>query len=208
MRHLLVIGALLGCAGSLTAQEGPGDRRGRIDEQRPDTPVVNAGSAWLIGVTTYSRGDYQPSGVDLGFGVRTDGLPMNGVSFGVRLGSFVQNQAVLIGRTQGFFVAAAGGVRRHLLDLVALGNEDNLSYLKLEFVLEGAAAVNFNNPMPQGSFGGIVAPLLGLTFGGRGVFDTGFSIVFGPAYFVGDASEWHTQVGIRVITPRRRRPAP
>ena len=202
MRHLLLLGALSALAGTLSAQEGPG-RRGRFDEQRPDTSVVDARRAWLMGVTTYARGDYQPSGAEAGFGVRTDGLPMRAVTVGVRLGSFVQNQAVLIGKTQGFFVAAVGSLRRPLANLVALGNEDNLSYLKLEFVLEGAAALNFNNPMPQGRFSGIVAPLLGLTFGGRGVFDSGFSIVFGPAYFAGDASEWHTQVGIRVITPRR-----
>lgn len=203
MRHLGAVGLLLALHATLQAQEGPGGRRGRWEEERADTPIVDARSAWVGGVTTFTRGDYQPSGVEFGYGVRTHGLPVGAVTIGVRAGSFVQNQAVLIGRTQGFFTAAVGSLRFPLTNVAAVGNENDLSYLKLEFLLEGAAALNFNTPMPQGRTSAVVAPLLVITFGGRGVLDQGFSIVAGPAYFVGAVSEWHTQVSLRFQNPRR-----
>ena len=96
MRRFLALLALLALPASLLAQEGPG-RRGRWQEQLPDTPVVNAKAAWVGGVTTFARGDYQPSGVDVQYAVRTDHLPVAALGIGVRVGSFVQNQAVLIG---------------------------------------------------------------------------------------------------------------
>ena len=203
MRYVATVGLLLALHATLQAQEGPTGRRGRWEEERPDTPLVNAKSAWLGGVTTFTRGDYQPSAVDARLGIRTRALVVRAVSVGLRVGSFVQNQAVLIGRTQGVFVAAVGGLHVPLVNVAAVGNENDLSYLKVEFLLEGAAALNLNTPMPQGRTSAIVAPLLVITFGGRGVLDQGFSIVAGPAYFMGSASEWHTQVSLRFQNPRR-----
>jgi hypothetical protein len=203
MRRLLPLALLLVVPAVLPAQQGPEPRRGRWQEQLPDTPVVNAKSAWIGGVTTYSRGDYQPSAIEVQYGVRTPGWPVGAVSVGLRTGSFVQNQAVLIGRTQGFFVGVVGTLRRPLGTVLAIGDENNLSYVKLEFLLEGTAALNANNPMPQGGRSAIVAALLAVTFGGRGVLDQGLSILAGPAYFMGDYGTWHTQVGLRFQNPRR-----
>lgn len=202
MRYLAAVGLLLAVQANLQAQAGPGGRRSRWEEERADTPIVNAKSGWIGGVTTYTRGDYQPSGVDIGLGVRTRGLPMSAVTIGVRLGSFVQNQAVLIGRTQGFFVGAAGSLRRPLGTVVEFGDEDNPTCLKVEFMLEGAATLNVNNPMPQGRTALIVAPLIVFRFGARGVLDQALSLVAGPAYFAGDVNQWHTQVSFRFQNPR------
>ena len=203
MRRLLPLALLLATHAALHAQEGPGARRGRWQEQLPDTPVVNAKSAWIGGVTTYSRGDFQPSGIEFQYGLRTPGLPVSAVSVGLRAGSFVQNQAVLIGRTQGVFLGIVGTLRRPITTILAIGDENSLSYVKLEFLLEGTAALNANNPMPQGGRSAVAAALLAITFGGRGVLDQGLSVLAGPAYFMGDVGTWHTQVGLRFQTPRR-----
>jgi hypothetical protein len=189
---------------ALEAQAGPGDRRppSRFDEARDSVPV-NARSAWVFGVTTFTRGDYQPSGVDATLAFRTQGMPFKAVAIGLRLGSFMQNQAVLIGRTKGYYAAVVANVRRPLVTLATVGSEDYPTYLKLELILEGVASLATNSPMPQGDVSGILAPLLAVSFGNRGVLDQGLSLVFGPAWFVGKATEWHPQLGFRFQLPRR-----
>lgn len=201
MRRLLPLLLLLVVHGTLAAQEPP--RRGRWQEEPADTPVVNAKRAWIGGVTTFSRGDYQPSGVDVAYGVRTAGLPVAAVTAGLRVGSFVQNQAVLIGRTQGFFVEAVGTLRRPLVNVLAIGEENNLSYFRLEFWLEGGFMIAANNPMPQGARSAAVAGLVAASFGGRHALDQAIQIVVGPAYLMGAQNSWHTEVGLRFQNPRR-----
>lgn len=194
---------LVALPAALAAQAGPGGPRGNRPFDRPeDTVIVNARSAWVFGVTTFTRGDYQPSGVDGTLAFRTDGLPFKAVGVGLRVGSFVQNQAVLIGRTQGFFAAAVANLRRPLVTLATVGSEDYPTYLKLELILEGAASANINSPMPQGKLSGSLAPLLAVSLGNRGVVDQGLSLVFGPAWFVGSRNAWHSQISFRFQMPR------
>ena len=199
-----LLAALFVAPAALEAQAGPGDRRppSRFDEARDSVPV-NARSAWVFGVTTFTRGDYQPSGVDATLAFRTQGMPFKAVAIGLRLGSFMQNQAVLIGRTKGYYAAVVANVRRPLVTLATVGSEDYPTYLKLELILEGVASFAANSPMPQGAVSGILAPLLAVSFGNRGVLDQGLSLVFGPAWFVGEKAEWHLQVGLRFQMPRR-----
>jgi hypothetical protein len=204
MNRFALLALLLALPVTLEAQAGPGDRRppSRFDEARDSVPV-NARSAWVFGVTTFTGGDYQPSGVDAALAFRTSGLPFKAVGIGLRLGSFMQNQAVAIGRSQGYFAAAVANLRRPLVTLATVGSEDNPTYLKLELILEGVASLAANSPMPQGAVSGIIAPLLAISIGSSGVLDQGQSLVFGPAWFVGEKAEWHLQVGFRFQMPRR-----
>jgi len=204
MNRFALLALLLALPVTLEAQAGPGDRRppSRFDEARDSVPV-NARSAWVFGVTTFTGGDYQPSGVDAALAFRTSGLPFKAVGIGLRLGSFMQNQAVAIGRSLGYFAAAVANLRRPLVTLATVGSEDNPTYLKLELILEGVASLAANSPMPQGAVSGIIAPLLAISIGSSGVLDQGQSLVFGPAWFVGEKAEWHLQVGLRFQMPRR-----
>jgi len=184
---------------ALAAQQGP---RGRPTPPWEDSLPVDSDRGTALGVTTYSGGDWQPSGVDGQMTWRTRGLPVASVGLGVRLGSFVQNQAVWIGGSQGFFAAAVGSARRPLANLVAVGSESYPSYLRAELILEGAAAVNFNSPLPQGGANGILAAMLGFSFGGRYPMDQSFVVALGPAWFVGKTSDWRMQVSFRMQMPR------
>jgi hypothetical protein len=199
-----LLAALFVAPAALEAQAGPGDRRppSRFDEARDSVPV-NARSAWVFGVTTFTRGDYQPSGVEATLAFRTSGLPFKAVAVGLRLGSFIQNQAVLIGRTKGYFAAGVANVRRPLVTLATVGSGDNPTFIKLELILEGVASLAANSPMPQGNLSGILAPLLAISIGNNGVLDQGQSLVIGPAWFVGKTAEWHPQVSFRFQLPRR-----
>jgi len=189
---------------TLEAQAGPGDRRppSRFDEPEDSVPM-NARRAYVFGVTTFTGGAYQPSGVDATLAFRTDGLPFKAAGIGLRLGSYIQNQAVLIGRSQGYFAAAVANLRRPLVTLATVGSEDYPTYLKLELILEGVASFATNSPMPQGNVSGILAPLLAISFGNRGILDQGLSLVLGPAWFVGKTADWHPQLSFRFQMPRR-----
>jgi hypothetical protein len=199
-----LLAALFVAPAALEAQAGPGDRRppSRFGEAEDSVPV-NARSAWVFGVTTFTRGNYQPSGVDAALAFRTQGMPFKAVGIGLRLGGFMQNQAVAIGRSQGYFAAVVANVRRPLVTLAKVGSEDHPTYLKLELILEGVASLAANSPMPQGAVSGIFAPLLAISIGNRGVLDQGQSLVIGPAWFVGKTAELHPQVSFRFQLPRR-----
>ena len=204
MNRFALLALLLALPVSLEAQAGPGDRRppSRFDEAEDSVPV-NARSAWVFGVTTFTGGKYQPSGVDATLAFRTEGMPFKAAGIGLRLGSYIQNQAVQFGRSQGYFAAAVANLRRPLVTLATVGSEDFPTYLKLELILEGVASLASNSPMPQGNVSGSLAPLLAVSFGNRGVLDQGLSLIIGPAWFVGKTAEWHPQVSFRFQMPRR-----
>ena len=204
MRHFALLALLVALPVTLEAQAGPGDRRPPSQfAEAEDSVPVNARSAWVFGVTTFTGGEYQPSGVDATLAFRTEGMPFKAAGIGLRLGSYIQNQAVLIGRSQGYFAAAVANLRRPLVTLATVGSEDYPTYLKLELILEGVASFATNSPMPQGNVSGSLAPLLAISLGNRGVLDQGLSLVIGPAWFVGKTAEWHPQVSFRFQMPRR-----
>jgi hypothetical protein len=134
--------------------------------------------------------------VDLGL-VRAAGRPGAAVGLLLRLGSFVQDQAVLVGGTQGFFAALFGVYRRPLADLAEVGTVRNPSYVRLVAVAELGGSLNFNSPLPQGGAHGEAALLLGLSLGGPGRIDDSFALLVGPAWFAGDRTTTHAQVSLR-----------
>ncbi len=203
MRRIALLALFLLVPAMLLAQRGPGGgRRGRgYDDQPEDTLPSTATRGYQFGVTTFAGGTWQPSGVDAQLLFRTDRMPFSSVGVGLRLGSFIQNQAVLIGGTQGFFAAVVANVRLRLATLWMVGSERNPTFVKLELVPEAVASVNAHNPMGQGSTALIGSALLGFTIGGRGPMDQTFLLLAGPAWFGPKASQWQTQVSMRFTAP-------
>ena len=165
-----------------------------------------------IGVTGFTGGSWQPSGVDVAV-LRPFGAPASHgvVSLGARLGSFVQDQAVLIGGSQGFFVTALLGVRRPVANLAMVGTDRDPSWVRLVAAPELGVSAGINSPLPEGSYWGTGALLLGLSFGGDQRIDENFAILAGPAVFAGKAgANLHVQVSLRYQTSsggtRRRGP--
>ena len=209
MRRFALCALLVLVPATLLAQRGPGERGSRrgFDDQPQDTLPSTATRGYLFGVTTFAGGTWQPSGVEGELLFRTDRLPCSSVGIGLRLGSFIQNQAVLIGGTQGFFAAVVANARLRLATLWMVGSERNPTFVKLELVPEAVASLNAHSPMAQGSTSLTGAALFGVTVGGRGPMDQTFLLLAGPAWFGPKASEWHAQVSMRFTAPIGGRPS-
>ena len=151
-----------------------------------------------IGVTGFTGGSWQPSGVDVAV-VRPFGAPASHgvVSLGARLGSFVQDQAVLI--------------RRPVANLAMVGTDRDPSWVRLVAAPELGVSAGIDSPLPEGGYWGTGALLFGLSFGGDQRIDENFAILAGPAVFAGKAgANLHVQVSLRYQTSsggtRRRGP--
>jgi len=202
MRHVALLVTLVLLPTALAAQIEPGGRpprRGFEDEER-DTLPSTATHGFQFGITSYTGG-WVPSALEGAIIFRTKGIPFSTVSLGLRLGSFIQNNAVLFGRTQGFFAGALGMARLPITDLWLVGSDRNPTIVRIEGVLDGSVSWNINNPMPQGGFGLMAAPLLGISVGGRVPMDQTFFLLLGPAWFGPKSSEWHMQVSLRFAAP-------
>ena len=209
MRRTALLTLLVLVPATLVAQRGPaGGRPGRgFDDEPQDTLPSTATRGYQFGVTTFAGGIWQPSGVEAQLLFRTDRMPFSSVGVGLRLGSFIQNQAVLIGGTRGFFAAAVANVRLRVATLWMVGSERNPTFVKLELVPEVVASLNASNPMGQGSTALIGSALLGFTIGGRGPMDQTFLLLAGPAWFGPKAAEVHAQVSMRFTAPIGGRPS-
>lgn len=167
-------------------------------------------SGYTFGVTGFTGGDWQPSGVEIGLIRAVGRAPGQSVALMLRVGSFVQDQAVLVGGSTGFFTSVVGAFRRPIATLATVGSERNPAYVRLVCVAELGVSKDFNSPLPQGALRSTAAALFGFSFGSPGRIDESFAILAGPALFVGDASSSHAQVTMRFQSPlgrRSRRPA-
>lgn len=161
-------------------------------------------SGYTVGVTGFTGGDWQPSGVEIGLMRAVGAAPGQAAALMLRVGSFVQDQAVLVGGSTGFFTSVLGAFRRPIATLAIVGSERHPAYLRLLAVAELGASKDFNSPLPQGGFRGTAALLFGFSFGSAGRIDESFALLAGPALFVGDASSSHAQVTMRFQSPLRR----
>lgn len=173
---------------------------------------ARAGRGFSIGVTGFTGGSWQPSGVDVAV-LRPFGAPASHgvVSLGARLGSFVQDQAVLIGGSQGFFVTVLLGARRPVANLAMVGTDRDPNWVRLVAAPELGVSAGIDSPLPEGGYWGTGALLFGLSFGGDQRIDENFAILAGPAVFAGKAgANLHLQVSLRYQTSsggtRRRGP--
>lgn len=157
---------------------------------------------YTIGVTGFTGGSWQPSGVEAGLVRSAGGASGREVGAMLRLGGFVQDQAVLIGGSQGFFVQLLGMYRQPITTLAMVGSDRNPSYVRLIGVIEGGPSGDINPPAPQTrNYHVSIAALLGFSFGDARLVDEGFSVLAGPAQFVGGTSTLHAQVSLRFQAP-------
>ncbi len=202
MRRSALLSTLLLLPAVAAAQIGPVGRPPRrgVDEEPRDTMPSTATHGYQFGVTAYT-GAWVPSALEGAINFRTRGIPFSSVGLGLRIGSFIQNNAVLFGRTQGFFVGALGMARLPIANLWLVGDERNATPVRFAGVLDASANWNIDNPMGQGGFAVIAAPLVGISIGGRGPMDQTFFVLAGPAWFGPTASSWRAQVSLRFSGP-------
>ena len=180
MRRLL---PLLLCVPSvLAAQREPGRRP---EPFYSDTAGPPARRAYTIGVLGYTGGTWQPSGVEIAALWRLGRESPLSAGPTLALGSFVQDQAVLLGRSRGFFAALGVTARDALLDLIAVGSERSPAEIRLEVAADLAWSVDFNSPLPQGKWDVRAALLPGITFGSEDALGNSIGVFYGPSALIG-----------------------
>ncbi|HTY05163.1 MAG TPA: hypothetical protein VMC86_01485 [Gemmatimonadales bacterium] len=165
-----------------------------------------ASQSWLsLGLAATLGGGWQIEGGDIGLTQHTHFGPFRGVGETLRLGSFVDEGAI-IGGARGFVGGLAFSARTGMLSLAQMGDESNASTLGVDLTLEAGGTVGSNSPFPQGSAWLGLAALPGLRFGT--VDGANYVIVIGPAAFWGRGhANIHTFLGIRFETPLAKGPS-
>lgn len=184
MKRLLPL--LLLVPSVLAAQGEPSGRPPRPFFE--DTAGPPARRAYTLGVVGYSGGTWQPSGVEFAALWRLGRTSRVSAGGTVALGSFVQDQAVLFGRSRGFFAALGVTLRDALLDLIDVGSERSPAEIRLEVAADLGWSADFNSPLPQGKWDFRAALLPGITFGSEDALGNSIGIFYGPAALVGRAT--------------------
>ena len=203
MKRLLVL--LLFVPSVLMAQKdqmpGPGRHPTPERLQRDTALEPPARSAYGVGVLGYTGGTWQPSGVEVAllWGLNRHTATVAGAT--LALGSFVQDQAVLFGRSRGFFASLGATLRQPLVTLVSLGTERNPSALKLEVTLDVSGSANVNSPLPQGPWDARAAVLVGFSFGGTTALGHSFGLYYGPAAVMGKTTTTFGELAFRIRVP-------
>jgi hypothetical protein len=181
---LVVLGAL---STTLAAQSAGGGGSGAIGVGFAAT----LGSGWQI-----------ESG-EIGYVRRMARGPVRALSIGARLGTFIDEGAI-IGGNRGFVFAGTVGARSGRLMLAELGDENNLTQIGFDVTIEATGYLGSHSPLPQGSSWGAVALLPGLRVGsGDG---PRYGLVIGPTWFLGSSpGEVRGLLAFRVEAPLARR---
>jgi hypothetical protein len=182
--------------------EGPRRRPGLFDQ---DTTLPAPRRAYSIGILGYTGGTWQPSGVEVALLWRLGPHSPTAMGATLALGSFVQDQAVVFGKSQGFFVALGATIRQPIVEIASIGSERNPAALKLEASADLAGSADLHSPLPQGAWAGRAAVLLGLAFGSEDPLGQSVGLYFGPAAFLGRATSTHGALAFRLRLPLLRR---
>ena len=131
MKRLLFL--LLFVPSALAAQkdpaEGPRRHPGLFDQ---DTTLPAARRAYSVGIVGYTGGTWQPSGLEVAVLWRLGARVPTTMGATLSLGSFVQDQAVLLSRSQGFFVSLGTTIRQPVIEIASVGSERNPASVRLE----------------------------------------------------------------------------
>jgi hypothetical protein len=159
-------------------------------------PAISAGFAATLGA------GWQIEGGELGLVRRLGHGPIGAVTAGLRLGSFVDEGAI-IGGTRGFVSAATLGLRSGRTTLAEMGDEHNLTQIGFDISIEASGYLTANSPLPQGARWLAVSVLPGVRMGpGDGAQ---YGLVIGPTVFFGSKTEVRGFLAFRIEAPLARR---
>lgn len=165
------------------------------------TPLA-AQSALAFGMNWTLGSGWQVEGGELGLVRSVGGGPIRRVSAALRLGSFIDEGAI-IGGAKGVAAAAVFGVHTAPLAIAEMGDETNPAAIGADLTFEAAGWLGANSPLPQGSPWASVAVLPGLRFGHAGGVQ--YSVAAGPTWFFGRSTDVHGFLAIRIEAPLARR---
>jgi len=165
------------------------------------TPLAAQAGAIGVGFAATLGSGWQIESGEIGYVHRMAG-PVRALSVGARLGSFIDEGAIL-GGTRGFVFAGTLGARSGRIMLAELGDEQNLTAIGFDVTIEATGYLTSHSPLPQGSRWGAVAFLPGFRVGSGDGVQYGF--VIGPTAFFGSKTEVRGLLAFRVEAPLARR---
>ena len=171
--------------------------------QTAPEPAPEAGGAAIgVGFAATLGGGWQIEGAEVGYVRRaTHGL-VHALSAGARLGSYVDEGAV-IGGNRGFVFAPTLAARSGRIIMAELGDEHNLTTIGFDVTVEATGYLTANPPPLQRATWGAVAVLPGLRVGGGD--GPQYGLVVGPTWFFGPTTQVRGLLAFRVEAPLARR---
>jgi hypothetical protein len=163
---------------------------------------TKGGDAIGLGFVATLGGGWQIETGEVGYVHRLRRGPLGAVSGGIRMGSFIDEGAIL-GGARGFVVAGTLGARTARLSVAQLGDDQNVTSIGFDVTLEASGYLTSNSPLPQGSRWGAVTLLPGLRVGG--LDGPQYSILIGPTAFLGSKTDVRGMLAFRIEAPLARR---
>src|SRR2546427_9381113 len=158
--------------------------------------AVTAGLAYTVG------SGWQVEGLDVGLARAVHAGPIAALSLTARLGSFIDEGAI-IGGARGFVFGASLAARTPTWTIAELGADTSASRIGVDVTVEATGYVGSRSPLPVGSPWGAVSLLPGLRFGDPNGPRLG--LLIGPTVFLGRVTEVRTFLGVRYEAPLARR---
>jgi hypothetical protein len=170
------------------------------------TPLgAQSRGAWTVGLAATVGGGWQIEGADVGYVRAAHAGPLRVASVSARLGSFIDEGAIL-GGTRGFVFGLTLGGHTGMLALADLGTETSKSEVGVDLTVEGTGYLGAHTPLPQGSPWGALTLLPGLKFGDPDGMQIG--LLLGPTFFFGQVNQVRAFLGLRFEAPLARREPP
>ena len=167
---------------------------------QPQVPA--SGGAIGVGFAATLGSGWQIEGAEIGYVRRAAHGLVGALSAGARLGSYVDEGAV-IGGNRGFVFAPTVAARSGRVIMAELGDEHNLTTIGFDVTLEATGYLTANPPPLQRATWGAVAVLPGLRVGGGD--GPQYGLVVGPTWFFGSTTQVRGLLAFRVEAPLARR---
>ena len=159
------------------------------------------GGGFTGGLAFTVGGGWQIEGLDAGYMRRVHAGPIAALSLTGRLGSFIDEGAI-IGGARGFVFGATLGAHTRAATLAELGADTSATRVGLDLTIEATGYAGSNSPLPVGSPWGAVSVLPGIKFGDPN--GSQFGLLFGPTVFFGDITQVRPFLGVRFEAPLAR----
>lgn len=167
------------------------------------TPLAaQSRAALLLGYAGTLGGGWQVEAADIGYARSVRAGPLRVASVGARVGSFMDEGAI-IGGARGFVFGVTLGGQTGLWTLAELGNETGANAVGVDFTIEATGYLGTRSPLSVGSPWGAVTTLPGLRFGSPD--GARFGLLVGPTFFFGDVGDVRPFLGLRFEAPLARR---
>jgi hypothetical protein len=177
------------CARPLTAQS---------DDTAAPRNAIGFGFAATLG------SGWQIEGGDISYVHRYRGGTIGAFSIGARIGTFI-DEAAILGGSRGIVFAPTLALRSSSASLAQLGDEQSGTTIGFDVTLEASGYVASSSPLAQGSHWGAVALLPGIR-AGSGEGGVRYGLVIGPTAFIGSHSTTvRGLLGFRIEAPLARR---